>query len=359
MPLGTPLSLTAKLRRLLRTHRKLRVVYVAESLEISGGVKVIVEHANALAGLGHNVSIVTKSACHSWIDVKVRVEQVPRFEAATLPAADVHIATWFPTVTPTVLAARAPRIFHFSQGYEGTLPHLADRRDEIEEAYLQPIPKLLVSRHLLDLYRGRNPGPYYVLPQTVDVDFYRSSALRSAPRSPAVVGVVGPYESPTKGVPMAVEAVARLRAAGFPVVLHRASPFPLTDEETSVCPAEVYAFRATTPEMRIWYRGLDVLVHPPFEAEGFPLPPLEAMASGVPVIVTGIRSFEPLGENEVLRAAPGDVEGIRGAIQRLLESPEAWNMLREAGLRAVTRFRPEHARDALDEVLQGRSTPEG
>lgn len=333
-------------------------MYVAESLEISGGVKVIVEHANALASLGHSVSIVTKSACHSWIDVKVPVVQVPRFEAAALPAADVHIATWFPTVTPTVLAARAPRIFHFSQGYEGTLPHLAERRDEIEEAYLQPIPKLLVSRHLLDLYRDRYPGPFYVLPQTVDVDFFRSSALRSAPRSPAVVGVVGPYESPTKGVPLAVEAVARLRAAGFPVVLHRASPFPLTHEETSVCPAEVYAFRATTPEMKLWYRGLDILVHPPYEAEGFPLPPLEAMASGVPVVVSGIRSFEPLGENEAVRVAPGDVEGIRVALERLLTVPSHWLALRESGLRAVERFRPERARDALEDVLQRRSTPD-
>lgn len=352
------MSITAGLRRLLRRRAPLDIVYVAESLDISGGVRVIVDHANGLACLGHRVRIVTRDARHGWLDVRVPILEVPRFDAETLPPADVHIATWFATVTPTVEAARAKRIYHFSQGFEGTLPYVADRRLEIEKAYLQPIPKLLVSRHLLDLFRGRFPGPFHVLPQTVDVDFFRPEHARTEPGSPIAVGIVGPFESPTKGIREALEAVSRLRSSGLPIVLRRASPLPLSEPEAALCLSDSYAFRATTTEMRAWYRSIDILVHPPFEAEGFPLPPLEAMASGVPVILTRIRSFEPLAENEAIRVPPGDVDAIRMALQELIGQPAVWKSLREAGLRAAERFRPERARDALENVLQGRSAPD-
>jgi hypothetical protein len=113
----------------------MKIVYVLESLELSGGVKVALAHAEGLAARGHDVSIVTRDARHDWIAVRVPVAEVPRFDRATLPEADVHVATWFPTVVPTVRAGRARKVFHFSQGYE--VPHLHTwyRLPEIEEAY--------------------------------------------------------------------------------------------------------------------------------------------------------------------------------------------------------------------------------
>jgi len=40
----------------------MRIVYVLESLELSGGVKVIVEHAEGLRARGHDVMLVTRDA---------------------------------------------------------------------------------------------------------------------------------------------------------------------------------------------------------------------------------------------------------------------------------------------------------
>ena len=55
----------------------MRIVYVLESLEMSGGVKVIVEHAEGLASRGHDVALVTKDARHDWIEVGVPLIEVP------------------------------------------------------------------------------------------------------------------------------------------------------------------------------------------------------------------------------------------------------------------------------------------
>ena len=161
----------------------MRIVYILESLEMSGGVKVIVEHAEGLASRGHDVALVTKDARHDWIPIRVSVIEVPCFSVATLPEADVHVATWFPTVVPVVNARRAARVFHFCQGYEAPHPHTLHRLDEIDEAYRQPVPKLLVSAHLEPILAPRYPGTYHVLPQAIPAaDFAPPDPRRDAPR---------------------------------------------------------------------------------------------------------------------------------------------------------------------------------
>jgi glycosyltransferase involved in cell wall biosynthesis len=330
----------------------MKIVYVLESLELSGGVKVIVEHAEGLRSRGHDVTLVTRDARHGWLPVGVSVVEVPAFDATTLPEADVHVATWFPTVVPTVRARRAPRIFHFCQGYEAPHPHTFHRLGEIDEAYRQRIPKLLVSAHLESILAPRYPGPYHVLPQSIPAaDFAPPDPRRDAPRKPPVVGVVGPFEAPLKGVAVALRAVARLRETGRDVLLYRASALPPTDAERALLPADVYAHALPAGVMPLWYHACDVLLHPSFDAEGFPLPPLEAMAAGVPVVLTDIPSFAPLGEDVVSRVPVGDASGMARETARLLDEPWLWATRRAKGIDAAKGFSLGRVLDRLEEIF--------
>ncbi len=330
----------------------MRIAYVLESLELSGGVKVIVEHAQGLASRGHDVSIVTRDARHAWLPVGVPVLEVPVFDAATLPESDVHIATWFPTVAPTVRAGRAARVFHFCQGYEAPHPHTLHRLDEIDEAYRQGVPKLLVSAHLEAVLAPRYPGPYYVLPQAIPaVLFAPPDPERTEPRRPATIGVVGPFEAPLKGVTIALQAVRRLREAGRDVLLHRASALPQGDAEREVVLPDAYGCALPSGLMPRWYHACDVLIHPSFDAEGFPLPPLEAMAAGVPVVLTDIPSFRPLADGVVSRVAPGDVAGMAREAARLLDDPGLWAERRTKGIEAARGFSLESVLDRLEGIF--------
>jgi glycosyltransferase involved in cell wall biosynthesis len=329
-----------------------KVAYVVESLELSGGVKVIVEHAAGLAARGHDVVVVTRDGRHGWLDVPVPVIEVSAFDATTLPEADVHVATWFPTVVPTVRAGRAPRIFHFCQGYEAPHPHTFHRLAEIDEAYRQPIPKLLVSAHLESILAPRYPGTYHVLPQAIPAaDFAPSDPQRSEPRRPATVGVVGPFEAPLKGIAVALRAVARLREAGRDVRLYRASALPPSGAERELLLADVYGHALPSDVMPIWYHALDVLLHPSFDAEGFPLPPLEAMAAGVPVVLTDIPSFEALGDDLASRVPPGDASGMARETARLLDEPWLWATRRAKGIEAAWGFSLGRVLDRLEEIF--------
>lgn len=335
----------------------MKIVYVVESLEVSGGVKVIIEHAEGLASRGHDVSIVTRDARHSWIPIRVPVSPVHRFDESTIPPADVHVATWFPTVVPTVRARLAPKIFHFSQGWEAIYPNTAHRRDEIDEAYRQAVPKLLISAHLQTLFEGRYPGPYYVLPQAIRSEDYRpSGAGREGARRPPTVGVVGPFEAANKGIRVALEAVARLRSSGREAKLHRASQLPQSDAERALLECDLYRHGASVAEMAGFYRDLDLLIHPSFEAEGFPLPPLEAMASGVPVVLTDIPSYVPIPRDAASFVASGDDAAMAREAARLLDDPGLWAARRARGLEVAGTFSIDGVLDRLETIFNQKTS---
>jgi glycosyltransferase involved in cell wall biosynthesis len=330
-----------------------KIVYVVESLGLSGGVKVIVEHAEGLRARGHDVTLVTRDARHEWLDVRVPVVEVSAFDATTLPEADIHVATWFPTVVPTVGARRARRVFHFCQGYEAPHPHTFHRLGEIDEAYRQGVPKILVSAHLESILAPRYPGPYFVLPQEIPAAaFAPPDPQRGAPRRPPVVGVVGPFEAPLKGIAVALRAFARLRETGREVRLYRASVLPPSDAERSLVLADVYGQALPSAAMPLWYHACDVLLFPSFDAEGFPLPPLEAMAAGVPVVLTDIPSFRDLPDDAVFRVPPGDASGMARETARLLDEPWLWAARRAKGIELARTFTLDRVLDRLEEIFR-------
>jgi glycosyltransferase involved in cell wall biosynthesis len=323
-------------------------------MEPSGGLRVIVQHADGLAARGHTVSLVTKDArTPGWMPVGVPVVEVPRFDAQTLPEADVHVATWFPTVAPTVRAGRAPRVFHFCQGYEGLLTYLAPRAAEIEEAYAQPVPKLVVSPHLLPLL-ARFPGARHVVPPALDAsEFCRDLPSKERPSSPPAIGVVGPFVFPPKGVPDALRAVRLLRERGRPLRLLRASHLPYSGDEAAIAAPDAYLADATTTQMVAWYRSLDVLLYSSRSIEGLGLPPLEAMASGVPAVICDIPSLAFLGDDVVSRAREGDAEGLADAVGRLLDDLALWRERRRSGLALAATLTMDRAIDALEAAFAG------
>ena len=85
------------------------------------------------------------------------------------------------------------------------------------------------------------------------------------------------------------------------------------------------------------YRGADLMVYVPF-VEGFGLPPLEAMAMGVPVIASDTSSVPEVCGDAALLVPPGDVAVIEDAIGKVLTDPDFAGSLVEAGRRRAREF---------------------
>jgi len=113
------------------------------------------------------------------------------------------------------------------------------------------------------------------------------------------------------------------------------------------------------------YAGAAVVVLPSWD-EGFGLPALEAMALGVPVVVSNRGALPEVVGAAGLQADPADPDAIADALQRVLTQPSLWQTLRAAGLERARQFNwASAARTLVDRyqlLLQGTSrsgTPAG
>jgi glycosyltransferase involved in cell wall biosynthesis len=83
--------------------------------------------------------------------------------------------------------------------------------------------------------------------------------------------------------------------------------------------------------------GAEVFVYPSL-GEGFGLPPLEAMACGVPVICSNAPALPEVVGDAAILVPPTDVAALEEAIMHLLSDPDLKAKLRQKGLQRSRQF---------------------
>lgn len=168
-----------------------------------------------------------------------------------------------------------------------------------------------------------------------------AEAVRSAraAKAPAHILFVGTLE-PRKNIGVLLDAYERLRArvpAAPPLILAGGlTPAAAAWRERAARPPLAGHVRVTgyvsEAERRSLFAGARMLVMPSLD-EGFGLPVLEAMAAGVPVVVSSGGSLPEVVGDAATPVDPADVEGLAGSIARLLDDGAA----RQASARGLAR----------------------
>ena len=99
------------------------------------------------------------------------------------------------------------------------------------------------------------------------------------------------------------------------------------------------------------YRGAVAFAFPSLY-EGFGLPPLEAMACGVPVMTSRVCSLPEVVGDAALLVNPIDVEEVADAIKRLVQEPPLRARLQERGLARASLFSWNETARRTSSVLQ-------
>ena len=106
--------------------------------------------------------------------------------------------------------------------------------------------------------------------------------------------------------------------------------------------------RVSSDDLLYLYNAAEMLAHPAFY-EGFGLPPLEAMACGLPVVVSNVASLPEVVGDAGLLIDPHNVDELTVSMWRLLNDGDLWQEMREKGLRQASRFSWDRAaRETLD-----------
>lgn len=158
-----------------------------------------------------------------------------------------------------------------------------------------------------------------------------------------VVLYLGTLE-PRKNVDKLVRAFARLVGRGLPhsLVLAGGKGWQYEAifravEECGVKDRVVFPGYVPREEQPLWYNAADLFVYPS-QYEGFGLPPLEAMACGVPVITSDTSSLPEVVGTAGATVDPGDIESLTETMVAVLTDPARASQMRRAGIVQAAQF---------------------
>lgn len=174
---------------------------------------------------------------------------------------------------------------------------------------------------------------------------------------PRYVLAVGTLE-PRKNLVALLKAFARLRQAGevdpaLRLVLAGArgwldEPIFRTVRSFGLAEAVCLPGFIDDDDLPDVYRGAELFVFPSLY-EGFGLPPLEAMACGVPVVTSNTSSMPEVAGGAAMLVDPRDVDGMAAVIARTLHDEGLRERLRAAGIARASQFSWQAAaRQVLD-----------
>lgn len=189
----------------------------------------------------------------------------------------------------------------------------------------------------------------HVTPYAADASFAPIHPER-ARQAAAKYGVHGPYIlfvgriEPRKNIAGLVEAFSLLAASG--AVRQTLVLAGMMDDLFKSFHARTMARfdsrvhftgRVEPEDLPALYAGADLFAYPSF-AEGFGLPPLEAMACGTPVVTSRTTSIPEVTGDAALLVDPTDTAGLARAMRRLLDDGELRRTLSAAGLERSRTF---------------------
>ncbi len=345
----------------------------------SGGVRMVIHVANALAARRRRVAfIVPAHASVPPIDLRTHVEVIVRGHkrgladridfCRHLPEARAYLATGYQT--PLLIAwgrrssRRYARMVHLIQADE-VATHIGfgsqkawqkpGLRLMANRGLRVPATRIAVSAAVADavgrkyIQRVINPG--------IEARYIESARQATPIRRERRHDVtdrltVGFFAQPgrVKGSDVAIAALGTLstsesvRLLAFD--LPGAPPLPDYIDRFSILQAE----RAV--DLMAFYNTCDVFVFSSL-LEGFGLPPLEAMACGVPTIISdcgGVRDYAR-HEANCLLVPPGNADAITAAVQRLIDDASLRSALVAEGRATALKFPVERfASECADEI---------
>ncbi|HEX8344286.1 MAG TPA: glycosyltransferase family 4 protein [Actinoplanes sp.] len=337
-----------------------------------GGVEVVAEHQAAmLAAAGHEVVVATTRSDRA---LPAR-ERIDGYTVERLPAADVverrlripyplvgvafgralwrlvrwcdavhiHDVLYLPSQLAAVFARRASKPLYATQ-HVGPVNHhhrfvVAVERavNAVAGGYIWRQARRVVSHNRMvhDHLRANGVPPEKILPATIGIDTRRFS--------PGAAGGTG--QRAPSGKPVALFVGRLVYKKGFHHLVRAGSPdyqivaagsgeppVPVPDTVTCVGPV-------SRDDLVAWYRSATVFVLPS-TGEMFPLVVQEAMACGLPVVLTDDPRYDDYGiDRALLRLVPAEPAALRRAVTEIVLDPGLRARMSEYSRRiAVERF---------------------
>jgi glycosyltransferase involved in cell wall biosynthesis len=275
--------------------------------------------------------------------------------AEKLQDSDVTIATFYPTAYSVFTGGSGFR-FYYIQNYEPLMYMQSDSpfsrlvnrlmTTVADGTYRLPLNWLVNSSWANDLLKKKfNRQGTLVFPAIDHETFHPRQAFRKNKKKRVIcLGKTAPAKGLNDG--LSAMKLAHKKMSNLELILYGSEPsvrIPVPGE---------YVFRPSDDELARLYSSADLVICPSW-FESFPLPPLEAMACGVPVVTTryGTEDYA-FDDQNCLVVPPKRPKLLSEAILKILLKDDLAEKLRKEGLKTAQQFTWERTTDRVEQILK-------
>jgi glycosyltransferase involved in cell wall biosynthesis len=362
----------------------LKINFIMYSMGRTGGTRVLLNFANELFRLGHEVSISTANY-DRWFNLEKGIKVYsPRFAKVSLykhygielvnrkighsnlqeeinflkklsrivPNSDVNIATFSPTAYIAFFKSPLSVPFYHMQHMETLMTNDAEIRNLIRSTYFLPIPKVANSKWLQDRVLKLTGEKVDVVNPAIEHEiFYPRENINTNSNNINIVALgKGGWKNPNL-IYEAVKEVRSMKITDKSIVLHffghKVPQGILIDNKETV-----FHYDISDDDLATLYSSSDIQITAS-TAESFPLPPLEAMACGTSVITTpyGVEDYAIDGVNSII-VQPNSKQELKSAIIKLIEDEDLRSKLSKNGILTANRYKYKDQAKLYEKILK-------
>jgi len=355
----------------------MRIAYFIRNIGISGGVKVVLQHVKMLKEEGYDVTLFTEQVKDPW-DLKEMPVILQPDDLNEMSEFDIVVASIYHDVKK-LFTRGARKLVHLCQGYEpidylsritresiteryqrrGIFSALESHLDlikfkrrirQIEAVYALPTYKAAVSKHLVELLEGKYGQRCTLIQNGIDLNTFWPDQQREWGKNGKIrLLSVGSADVGFKGIADTLDAVKLLKEKGIDLELIRVSPGLPSRREKEGCLVHSYHTGLKETEMAELYRETDIFISSSLEGEGFGLPAIEALASGVPSILTEVSTYKNFDENPGFAhfVPTHSPKKIAEGVEKFINDVQFRNQCVEMGSRVAAKFALQKTKEDL------------
>ena len=363
----------------------MHLVFLSNNMNFSGGRKLLFEYASFLRKRGHKVDVLVqkeKGALKGMLQVTI----VTAFTRNEIPECDFIIATT-PREVKNAYDSQRGKVIHFCQGYEITdleqrvkgkvLPPRYQKKGifakfkilrkkfswrrkikRINKIYELPTELITVSKHLQKELELKYNRTVHLCENGIHNEyFYPAKKInwhKFTDEQPLKIINIGPNKVTFKGINTTLKAIEILKKKKLPVMLIRVAPHIEEHEYQNSIIDKCYE-NIPAENLGELLRNSHIYVSNSTEGEGFGLPAMEAISSGLITILSSINSYKNFSnkKNFCYFVPENDAEKTAKIIENILTMPkEKAEKMRTAALAVANKFTFKHSCETFEKILQ-------
>jgi L-malate glycosyltransferase len=337
----------------------MKIAYLLESVVLCGGVKVVLCQAEALLKRGHHVVVISPDPYPQWFEGDILYKRADPMQPIGLEVFDHIIGTTSGIILSLYdSGSLRRRLRHLIQGVERELEETRTFRDMIDDAHSLPVLKMTVSENLAErlgliypghgfLSVGQGIQEKYFFPPRKEWEYDGTMIDR--------VFLIGPLNISVKQIPIGLQVFREVKKKHKSLTLVRVSSVDTQNHEVPYTGDMTVYHVGLTPRRvgDVLRTGSGILISPSGPEEGFGLPGIEAMACGVPAVLSDIpshRSFDDPDDYAVF-APHNDIGAMARAVGFLVGDVSERKRLVRRGLEVAALYSFGRVAEHIENIL--------